>query len=141
MSEKRTFILQPAPHPSRRLALQAVQQAPDGMAVVIQEPNRNLEQNAAMWPLLAEFSRQRPWMVNGETRLMSPEEWKDVLTAAFKKETVFMAQGLDGGFVMLGQRTREFGKKEFSNWLEFLHATAAHLGVEIAPRMEQEQVA
>ena len=138
MSEKRTYILQPEPHPSRRLALEAVRTAQDGLAVTIQEPKRNLEQNAAMWPILAEFSRQKPWMVNGETRKLTPDEWKDILTAAFRREKVQMAMGLDGGFVMLGQRTREFGKREFSEWLEFLHATAAHLGVVLSPATESE---
>ena len=39
--------------------------------------------------------------------------------------------GLDGGVVMLGQRTSKFGKKEFSEWLEFLHATAAAREVDL----------
>jgi hypothetical protein len=33
--------------------------------------------------------------------------------------------GMDGGMVMLGSRTSEFGKREFSEWLDFLNATAA----------------
>jgi hypothetical protein len=39
-----TFVLLPAPHPSRDRALQAVRNAPDGMCVVIKEPTRTLEQ-------------------------------------------------------------------------------------------------
>ena len=34
------------------------------------------------------------------------------------------SDGLDGGVVMLGQRTSKFGKKEFSDWLTFLHSVA-----------------
>lgn len=34
------------------------------------------------------------------------------------------APGLDGGMVLLGQRTSKFGKREFGEWLEFLNATA-----------------
>ena len=60
---------------------------------------------------------------------MEPEEWKDVLSAAFRRETVRVAMGLDGGMVMLGQRTSKFSKREFRDWLEFLHATAAARGV------------
>jgi len=52
------------------------------------------------------------------------EDWKDLLTAAFKQELARVAPGLDGGMVLLGQRTSKFGKKQFSDWLEFLHATA-----------------
>ena len=125
------YILQPAPHPSRASAVQAVQEAPDGYAVHIKEPTRSLEQNAAQWPILAAFAGQLQWPVNGAMVHMSADEWKDVLTAAFKRETVRVAMGLDGGMVMLGQRTREFGKKEFGEWLGFLTATAVLRGVKI----------
>lgn len=60
---------------------------------------------------------------------MSPEEWKTILSAAFYKETVRLATGLDGGIVMLGQRTSKMSKSTFSEWLEFLHATAAMKGI------------
>lgn len=115
----------------RARACYAIQMAPDGYHVIIQEPTRNLDQNAAQWPILESFSEQLFWPVNGVMNELTPEEWKDILTAAFKRETVRVAQGLDGGIVMLGRRTREFGKKEFSDWLEFLHATAADRGVNI----------
>jgi len=114
---------------ARRLALEAVQKAPDGWIVVVQEPTRSLEQNAAQWPMLTAFSRQLQWPVNGALCWMTPEEWKDILTAAFKQENVRLAQGLNGGVVMLGDRTSKFGKKQFSEWLEFLHAVAADRGV------------
>ena len=61
---------------------------------------------------------------------MDRYEWKDVLSAAFRKETVRLAMGLDGGVVMLGKRTSKFKKAEFSDWLDFLQATAALKGVE-----------
>lgn len=67
---------------------------------------------------------------------MSPENWKDVLTAAFKQEQVQIAQGINGGMVMLGQRTSKFKVKEFSEWLEFLHAVAAERGVVVYPEKQ-----
>jgi hypothetical protein len=63
--------------------------------------------------------------------LMTPDDWKDVLTAAFRGESVRLAMGLDGGVVMLGQRTSKFTKREFSDWIEFLYATAASRGVNL----------
>lgn len=39
-----------------------------------------------------------------------------------------MAAGLNGGMVLLGQRTR-LGKREFADWLEFLWATVNERGV------------
>jgi hypothetical protein len=128
---KRTFILQPSPHPARQNCIQNIQNAPNGFIVSVGEPTRTLEMNAAQWPILQAFSDQLKWPVNGAMVSMEPEEWKDVLTAAFRRETVRVAMGLDGGMVMLGQRTSKFSKREFSEWLEFLNATAAMRGVEL----------
>lgn len=126
---KKTFIM--AHLEARRRALQAVQEAPDGYAVTIAEPNRSLEQNSAQWPILQAFADQIQWPVNGKLEWLTAEEFKDILTAAFRRETVRVAMGFDGGMVMLGQRTSRFGKKKFSDWLEFLHAAAADRGVEL----------
>lgn len=116
---------------SRRYALECVQNAPEGYVVTVKEPTRSLEANAAMWPVLEAFSQQLEWPVNGRMVKMTAEEWKDVLTAAFKKETARLAMGLDGGVVMLGMRTSRMGKAQFSEWLDFLHAVAAERGVVI----------
>ena len=124
---KRVFILAHAQ--ARQLAVDFVKGAPDGYSVTISEPNRSLEQNAAQWPILQAFADQLEWPVNGIMSKLEPDEWKDILTAAFENETVRVAIGLNGGLVMLGKRTRTFSKKKFSEWLEFLHATAAHRGV------------
>ena len=126
---KRTFILA---HPeARRNALQAVQQATEGFAVTVSAPTRNLDQNAAQWPILQCFADQLKWPINGRLEHLTPDEWKDVLTSAFKREIVRVAMGLDGGMVMLGQRTSKFSKAQFSEWLEFLHATAADREIEL----------
>lgn len=110
---------------ARRRAIQAVQEAPEGWVVRVTEPTRTLEQNSLQWPYLDAFSKQIDWPVNGSMVKMTPEEWKDVLTAAFKRETVRVAMGLDGGVVMLGLRTSKMGKGKFSEWIDFLKATAA----------------
>ena len=116
---------------ARRNAQEAVRNAPHGYAVVIKPPTRTIEQNAAQWPILQAFADQLLWPVNGEMVRMSKEEWKDVLTCAFRQEVPRLAMGMNGGVVMLGARTRNFGKKEFSEWLEFLHAVAAERGVTV----------
>lgn len=114
---------------ARRRAVAAVAEAPAGYVVTITEPVRSLDQNAALWPILQAFSDQLQWPVNGRAVNMTPEEWKDVLTAAFRGEQVRLAMGLAGGVVMLGLRTSKMGKRQFSEFLEFLHATAVDRGV------------
>lgn len=126
---KRTFILS---HPeARRRAVLCVAESPDDYAVVVSEPSRTLEQNAAQWPILEAFAQQLQWPVNGQMVSMTAEEWKDVLTAAFQNETARLAMGLNGGVVLLGLRTSQMGKRRFSEWLDFLNATAAARGVEL----------
>lgn len=114
---------------ARNNAILEVSNAPDGYIVSVGEPTRTLEQNSAQWPYLDAFSKQLKWPVNGKSVTMTPDEWKDVLTAAFQAETVRLAMGLDGGVVMLGMRTSQMSKVRFGEWLEFLIATAAMRGV------------
>src|SRR3990167_736774 len=130
MTDSRSFVL--VHQTARNLALDLVRNAPDGYIVKVSEPTRTLEQNVAQWPILDAFSKQRQWPVNGQQCWLTPEEWKDILTSAFEKETrPRLAAGMDGGVVMLGRRTSQYGKKRFSEWLDFLHATAVEMGVDI----------
>lgn len=127
---KRPFII--INESVRTTVIDYIKTLPLGAGVVADtEAKRNLEQNAAQWPILTAFSQQLLWPVNGQKVKMSSEEWKDVLTASFKNETARLALGLDGGIVMLGRRTSEFNKKLFSEWLEYLHAIAALRGVTV----------
>lgn len=124
------FILSHAE--ARKRAADAVLKAPEGYAVRVGENTRTLDQNAAQWPILQAFSQQMEWPVNGRMEKLTPEEWKDILSAAFDGEIQpRLSPGLNGGMVMVGRRTREFGKRKFSEWIEFLHATAADRGVNI----------
>jgi hypothetical protein len=127
VSERKRFRVTHAE--SRQRAIEAVRTAPDGWHVVVSEPTRTLDQNATQWPILEAFARQAEWPINGRMCQMTAEEWKDVLTAAFEGESVRLAAGWNGGVVMLGLRTREFGKRKFSDWIDFLYACAAEKGV------------
>ena len=130
MSDKRMFRLIRG-DVRRRAADYILRDAPDDWVVTVQEPTRNLEQNALLWVLLGAFAKQLKWPVNGQMVSLEPEEWKDLLSAAFKRETQRVAMGLDGGMVMLGMRTSKMGKAQFGEFLEFVQATAADRGVEL----------
>jgi hypothetical protein len=130
LSDKQTFILRAYPNQSRVLAKLAIDSAPDGHSVTIKDAKRTDEQNAAQWPYLAGFSRQLQWPVNGEMTWLTEDEWKDILTCAFEEEVKpRVAMGFDGGMVMLGRRTSEFGKKKFSDWYQWLVAAADLKGI------------
>jgi hypothetical protein len=65
-------------------------------------------------------------------------EFKDILTAAFEGETSpRIAPGLEGGMVMLGRRTSRYGKRRFSEWLDWLNAASYHAGIKI-PALHDE---
>lgn len=119
--EKQTIIL--VGDTQREYARRVLDAAPVGYAVVIQEPTRTADQNSKLWPMLADVSRQVVWY---GTRL-TQDEWKDVFTAALRKSKV--VPGLDGGFVVLGQRTSQMGKREFRDLIELMYAFGAQHGV------------
>ena len=136
--EPRTIIL--AHDLARERACQAVMQAQDGAVCKIRPPTRTLDQNAALWPLLDAFSAQLQWPINGKMVNMEPEDWKDVLSAAFRRESVRVAMALDGaGVVMLGMRTSKMGKAQFSDWLDFLHSVAVDRGVDVGRNVRGKQ--
>lgn len=99
---------------------------------------RTQAQNRLMWPLLTAFSKQLQWPVDGRMVTMEPFEWKDVLSAGFRGESVRLAMGLNGGVVLLGQRTSKFTKTQFAEWIEFLYATAADRGVAMPAWVDME---
>ncbi len=73
--------------------------------------------------MLGEVSKQVDW--HGQK--LSPGEWKDVFTAALKRQKV--VPGLDGGFVVLGSSTRKMTKQEMGELMELMAAFGAERGV------------
>lgn len=121
MAMKQIFRL--AHDVARQRAIQAVQNAPAGYVIEIKEPTRSLDQNAKLWPMLQDISSQVEWY----GQALTDDEWKDVFTAALKKQKV--VPGLDGGFVICGQRTSKMPKREFSDLIELMYAFGAEHNV------------
>jgi hypothetical protein len=116
---------------ARSRAVDCVRNAPAGYSVEVCEPTRSGVQNSLLWVLLTAFSEQLRWPVNGSMVRLSPEDWKTLLTAAYRRESQRVAQGIDGGMVMLGMSTSKLGKREFAELIEFIHSVAADRGVEL----------
>jgi hypothetical protein len=111
---------------NRQYVAQQVAATPAGHVVRVSEPTRTLDQNAALWPLLAEIAAQVVWY----GQKLTAEEWKIILTASLKKQKV--VPGLDQGtFVMVGESTSKMTKSDFSELLELAHAFAAQQGVKL----------
>lgn len=108
---------------ARRSAAEYCRTAPEGLCVEFKERTRTLEQNSLLWPLLNEISKQVVW--HGQK--LSDEDWKDMLTASLSKQRV--APGIDGGFVVFGERTKTYSKAMFSELIELCYAFGTQHGV------------
>lgn len=78
------------------------------------EPTRTVEQNDRMWAMLGDVSRQVVWYGKN----LQPHEWKDVFSATIKKQEA--VPGIDGGFVIIGQRTSKMGVRMMSQMIELI---------------------
>jgi len=84
---------------------------------------RSLEQNRMMWANLEDIAQQVVWYGVKLTK----DEWKDVLTAALKKQKV--VPGIEGVFVVLGARTSKMTVPEMTELIELSTAFGTQQGV------------
>lgn len=93
------------------------------LTVKVEEERRTTEQNRLLWAALTDVAEQVEW--HGER--LSAEDWKHIFSASLKKQRA--VPGIDGGFVVLGQKTSRMTKAEFSELIELIHAFGAERGV------------
>jgi hypothetical protein len=92
--------------------------------VEIRPMTRTLEQNALLWAMLTEISKQ----VNWHGQKLSQEDWKNVFSSALNKQRV--VPNLENtGFVVLGKSTSKMTVAEMTEMIELMHAFAAEQGV------------
>ena len=91
--------------------------------VEVRPETRSLEQNARLWAMLTDISKQVDWY----GQKLTPDEWKDVFSAAMKRTKV--VPGLDGGFVVCGQSTSKMTIAEMCELQELMEAFGAQKGV------------
>ena len=93
------------------------------MVIEVRAETRSLEQNARLWAMLADISKQVEWYGHR----LTPDEWKDVFSASLKRTKV--VPGLDGGFVVCGQSTSKMTIAEMCELQELMEAFGAQKGV------------
>lgn len=93
------------------------------VVITLGRETRTDEQNDKQWPMLRDISTQVEWF--GQKH--SPEDWKDILSAAWKGQK--LVPGVNGGFVALGVRTSRISKEEFSEYIESIYAFGAERSV------------
>lgn len=99
--------------------------APAGTRVEFREAKRSTEQNALLWSMLTDVSKQ----VTHMGRSYTADEWKVLFMHAMGQEAQFVP-ALDGRtFVPLGYRSSELSKAEMSELIESIFAWGAAHGV------------
>lgn len=130
-----TFILRPENARDRmaaawRFACQFLELGRSAKVTIAEaKPTRTLEQNSRLWALLTDVSRQVQWPVDGRLQHLSPEEWKTIFTAAHTRGQR-VAQGIDGGFVMLGSSTSRMSVGDMIELQTLIEAFGAERGVQ-----------
>jgi len=108
----------------RAAAKRVIDEAPDGYVVTVAEESRTSAQNRKLWPMLTDLSRQ----ATHAGRSFKPEEWKDLVTAAFRVAEI--VPGLyNHGVVALGLSTSNMGVREFARLIEFIYSVGADYDV------------
>ena len=107
----------------RHYAKRQIDTTPLDWVVVIKPQTRSDDQNSKLWPMLGDVAKHVDWY----GRKLSANEWKDVFTAALRKSEV--VPGLDGGFVVLGQKSSTLSKSQFSDLITLIYAFGAERGV------------
>lgn len=103
------------------------------LSLEVKPETRSSEQNKRLWAMLTDISKQLEWY----GQKLTPDDWKDMMTAALKKERV--VPGINGGFVVLGQRTSKMTKAEMCELQEMIEAFAAERGVLLGVDMETRE--
>lgn len=129
MSDRQMFFL--VTDRVRDRAAEAIRSVPDGWVCEVRAKTRTLAQNSRMFAMLTDVSRQVEWY----GRKLTPEEWKDVFSAALKKQDA--VPGIDGGFVVLGARTSRMTVREIGDLMELMSAFGSERGVQFTEGCEE----
>ena len=114
----------------RALAHAWIDRAPEECLVKFYpEKNRTTEQNAKLWAMLGDISKQ----VQHNGRYRTPESWKLLVMHALKYECAFEI-GLNGEPFPTGFRSSQLSIKQMSELIEWVYAFGAEQGVKWSER-------
>jgi hypothetical protein len=111
---------------TRRRIIEIIDRLPDGWRVIMQGPQRTLEQNDKMWAMLTDLSKQLRW--HGQQ--LSTEDWKIIMMSAVRRDMKVAPNYWGDGFLMLNTSSRSLSKREMSDMIEAMYAYGAARGVD-----------
>jgi hypothetical protein len=118
---------------ARRLAMEAVRSAEQGMVVTIRKPNRSLDQNAKFHSAVADIAKAKPvW--NNIT--MDADDWKALLILSHAIATggqdgaMRLVPDLEGkGYVQLRESSARMTVARSASLIDYVTAWAAAHGI------------
>lgn len=109
----------------RERAIEIVNAAPSGSRIEVKAAKRSLPQNARMWAMLTDISRQVSW----DGRKLRPDDWKVIFLDGLRREEQ-LVPNIDGtGFVNIGNSSSDLSKEEMSDMIELMNMFGAKHGV------------
>ncbi len=109
----------------RERAKVIIDSAPDGYVVTIKEPTRNLDQNARLWAMLTDVSRQREL----DGRKFIPEDWKCIFMRACGWDVMFLPDLGDGRKFPAGFKSSRMSVRQMADLITYVMAYGDEQGV------------
>ena len=97
----------------------------DEDSISIKKPTRTLEQNAKMWAMLGDISKQCKHFSD----YYSAEDWKDIFTASLSIELKMTPTIQGNRWVVLGLKTRKMNKQQLIELIDFIQSYGDLKGV------------
>ncbi len=126
MSDKQSFRL--VHSAARKMACEAVNNAPDGYECIVKERTRNGDQNAKFHAMLTDVSKQLQYM--GKPR--TPAQWKVLFISGHAIATGLGAEvvpGIEGEFLNIRESSAQMGVKRMASLIEYVMAYGSNNGV------------
>lgn len=122
MSDKQIITLIGASQ--REYGKRLIDSAPAGYVMTLAEMTRTLEQNAKLWPMLADVRKAKP-----DDRQHTSDTWKSLFMHSLNHQVEFERALDDRGVVPLGFKTSQLSKGEFAALIECIYEYGARKGV------------
>lgn len=105
----------------RERAIHWIKIAPEKTRVEFKKPRRTLDQNAKMWAMLGDVSKQHLW--HGVR--LTDNSWKLLFLDALGQELQLVPNLAGDGFVGIGRSSSDLSVAEASDMIELMYAWGA----------------
>jgi hypothetical protein len=110
----------------RELLSRYVRWLPDGCVVTFKEKTRSLDQNAKLWAMLGDISKQ----CGLKNQQFTPNQWKMIFMNACGWECLFLPAYGGGGMFPTGYQSSQLTVKQMAALITYIQAAGDEMCVE-----------